>query len=87
MMLNQPLKTALVAEQSASNGCAAMSTQAGQNDEVAKLQAELDQMREMQSEMMRLLGTKQPNRILHDLRNLLQERIFLMAACKDADER
>jgi hypothetical protein len=46
---------------------------------------ELEQLRSVQRELMRLLGTTRPDRVLHDVRNLLQERIFLEAAVKRAE--
>lgn len=50
-----------------------------------KLLAELDHLRAQQRELMLLLGTTRPDRILHDVRNLLQERIFLEAACRQSE--
>ena len=46
------------------------------------MRAELDRLQAQQQELMKLLGTARPDRIVHDVRNLLQERMFLEAACK-----
>ena len=54
-------------------------------DDVARLRAELDRLLAQQRELMELLGTKRPDKILHDVRNLLQERIFLEAACRQSE--
>lgn len=50
--------------------------------EIAELRKELERLRAQQREIMQLLGTKMPERVIHDLRNLLQERIFLEAAAR-----
>jgi hypothetical protein len=50
--------------------------------ETDKLRLELDRLQAQQRELMQLLGTSRPDRIVHDVRNLLQERMFLEAACK-----
>lgn len=47
-----------------------------------RLRGELDRLRAQQQELMQLLGTTRPDRLVHDIRNLLQERMFLEAACK-----
>jgi hypothetical protein len=51
-------------------------------DEVDALRRELEQLRAMQTELMQLLKLNRPDRIVHDIRNLLQERIFLEAATR-----
>lgn len=50
--------------------------------ELARLRAALDRHEEREREMMELLGTARADKLVHDLRNLLQERMFLEAACK-----
>jgi hypothetical protein len=42
--------------------------------EVNRLRAERDRWQSQQAEIMRLLGAKSPDRIVHDLRNVLNER-------------
>ena len=42
--------------------------------EEARLRAERDRWQALQAEIMKLLGTKSPERIMHDLRNVLNER-------------
>jgi hypothetical protein len=54
-------------------------------EDVAGLRAELDRLLKQQRELMELLGTTRADRLLHDVRNLLQERIFLEAACRQMD--
>ena len=58
---------------------------AGSAEEFHRLRAELDRLLAQQRELMELLGTTRPDRILHDVRNLLQERIFLEAACRQME--
>ncbi|HEX8911416.1 MAG TPA: hypothetical protein VF796_03580 [Humisphaera sp.] len=60
-------------------------TEADQPLDYESLRRELEQHRAVQRELMRLLGTTRPDRVLHDVRNLLQERIFLEAAAKRAE--
>jgi len=55
-----------------------------------ELRAELDQMRaernrlaEMQSRIMELLNIKSPEKLLHDIRNVLNERELLKALVGD----
>lgn len=50
--------------------------------ELESLRADLKRLRDQQQELMQLLGTQRPDKLVHDLRNLLQERMFLEAACK-----
>jgi len=52
------------------------------SSELERMRAELDKLQAQQQELMKLLGTTRPDRIVHDVRNLLQERMFLEAACK-----
>ena len=52
------------------------------SSELERMRAELDRLNAQQQELMKLLGTTRPDRIVHDVRNLLQERMFLEAACK-----
>lgn len=42
--------------------------------EIERLRGERNRLSEMQARIMDLLGTKAPERILHDLRNVLNER-------------
>lgn len=55
-------------------------------EELQQLQAKLERLLSQQRELMKLLGTTREDRIVHDVRNLLQERIFLLAACKASEE-
>lgn len=55
-----------------------------------ELRAELDQVRadrnrmaEMQAKIMELLGVKSPDKLLHDIRNVLNERELLKALVGD----
>src|SRR6476620_5913714 len=50
--------------------------------ELDTLRADLKRLLDQQQELMQLLGTKRPDKLGHDVRNLLQERMFLEAACK-----
>jgi len=52
------------------------------SSELERMRAELDRLLAQQQELMKLLGTTRPDRVVHDVRNLLQERMFLEAACK-----
>ena len=56
------------------------------DSELQSLRDEVDRCHAVERELMGLLGTTRADRIVHDVRNLLQERIFLLAACKDTDE-
>lgn len=58
-----------------------------EDDELRALRAEVARFRAMEAELMQLLGTKRADRLVHDIRNLLQERIFLLAACREPDEK
>jgi hypothetical protein len=42
--------------------------------EIERLRGERNRLNETQTRMMELLGTKSPERLLHDLRNVLNER-------------
>jgi hypothetical protein len=48
--------------------------------------SELDALREREREIMQLLGTRSPDRILHDLRNLINE-VILLRALMQTDEK
>jgi hypothetical protein len=50
--------------------------------ELEHLRSDLKRLLDQQQELMQLLGTKRPDKLIHDVRNLLQERMFLEAACK-----
>lgn len=54
-------------------------------EDLPAMRAELDRLRNQQRELMELLGTTRPDKVLHDVRNLLQERIFLEAACRQME--
>ncbi len=58
---------------------------AGLLEELQMLREEAARWRAVEAELMQLLGTSRPDRIIHDVRNLLQERIFLIAACRDTE--
>src|SRR5579864_2505610 len=45
--------------------------------EVDRLRSERGQLREVQRQIMELLATRTPEKILHDLRNVLNERDLL----------
>jgi hypothetical protein len=47
--------------------------------EVERLRAERDRLLEMQSRVLELLGTDRPDRLVHDLRNVLNERALFRA--------
>lgn len=53
-------------------------------DELAHLRVEVEQLKEQQRELMQLIGAKRADRLIHDVRNLLQEMVFLEAANKRA---
>jgi hypothetical protein len=46
------------------------------------LHASYERMARRESELMQLLGTKSPDRLLHDVRNLLNELALLKAVAK-----
>ena len=46
--------------------------------------SQLDEMREREQEIMTLLRTKSPDRIVHDLRNVLNELELLRALANDS---
>jgi hypothetical protein len=45
----------------------------------------LDRLLAQQRELMELLGTKRPDRILHDVRNLLRNASSWKAACRQIE--
>ena len=45
--------------------------------ELQQLRAERDRMAEVQAEVMKLVGAPKPEKILHDLRNVLNELALL----------
>jgi len=47
--------------------------------EVERLRAERDRLLEMQKRVLELLGTDRPDRLVHDLRNVLNERALFRA--------
>jgi len=47
--------------------------------EVERLRGERDRLLEMQSRVLELLGTDRPDRLVHDLRNVLNERALFRA--------
>lgn len=47
--------------------------------EIEQLRGERARMLDRQNQAMELLGTKNPERLIHDLRNLLNERALLRA--------
>jgi len=47
--------------------------------EAERLRADRDRLNETQQRIMELLGTRSPERILHDLRNVLNERELFKA--------
>jgi len=47
--------------------------------EVDRLRADRDRLNDTQRRIMELLGTRAPDRILHDLRNVLNERELFKA--------
>ena len=57
----------------------------GLEAEIQSLRAERDAMAQRQTEIMRLLNAKSPERILHDLRNVLNELVLLKAITSDDD--
>jgi uncharacterized small protein (DUF1192 family) len=50
--------------------------------EVAKLRAEIERLRAKQAEVMELLGCKNPDKLVHDLRNILNEMQLLRLLAK-----
>ena len=56
--------------------------QQGAADELQSLRAERDTLNQRQQEIMKLLKTKSPDRILHDLRNVLNELVLLKAVAE-----
>ena len=50
--------------------------------EVERLRRDLDKLLRQQAELMQLVGTTRADRLVHDIRNVLQERMLLEAACK-----
>ena len=54
--------------------------------ELRTLRAERDTMAQRQDEIARLLNAKSPDRILHDLRNVLNELVLLKAIANTEDE-
>jgi hypothetical protein len=46
------------------------------------LRGDYERMARRESELMQLLGTKSPDRLLHDVRNLLNELALLKAVAK-----
>ena len=51
--------------------------------DAADLRAELDRLRDREREIVELLGAESPDRILHDLRNLLNEVQLLRLVVTD----
>lgn len=53
-------------------------------DEIQRLKAEQKILRDRESKIMELLGTKSPDQILHDFRNMLNEKeLFKVLAFRD----
>ena len=50
--------------------------------EIERLRRDLDKLLRQQAELMQLVGTTRADRLVHDIRNVLQERMLLEAACK-----
>ena len=85
-MLDQTLETpAPTLTGAAAAAGAAAPAAAPSGEDVERLRAELERLQKQQRELMELLGTTRPDKILHDVRNLLQERIFLEAACRQME--
>ncbi|HWE04407.1 MAG TPA: hypothetical protein VG326_18530 [Tepidisphaeraceae bacterium] len=57
--------------------------------ELEKLRAERDVLLDRQSSIMELVGSTKPERILHDIRNILNERILLrtLAGIEDDEQK
>ena len=55
--------------------------------ELAHLRAEVTELRAREKEIVELLGAKSTKRILHDLRNLLNERNLLRAVAGIEDDQ
>jgi hypothetical protein len=51
--------------------------------EVDQLRAEHSRLMAREREIMELIGASTPERILHDIRNLLNERMLLKALCDE----
>ncbi|QOV91027.1 hypothetical protein [Humisphaera borealis] len=68
-------------------GTASSSDESSKDEELRSLRVEVARCHALEAELMQLLGTKRVDRIVHDIRNLLQERIFLLAACRDSEEK
>ena len=84
-MLDQTLASSAPATPGLTAGAGTPADTRPSAEDVGRLQAELDRLLAQQRELMELLGTKRPDKILHDVRNLLQERIFLEAACRQSE--
>ena len=56
------------------------------HQQLQTLRAERDTMAQRQDEIARLLNAKSPDRILHDLRNVLNELVLLKAIANTEDE-
>lgn len=54
-------------------------------DEIERLRGEVSRLVERQTRMMELLGTTSPEKLLHDLRNLLNERELFKALADQLD--
>jgi hypothetical protein len=50
--------------------------------EIAELRAELERLRAKHAEMMELLGCSDPDKLIHDLRNVLNEMQLLRLLAK-----
>jgi predicted component of type VI protein secretion system len=73
------------ASENESHGPAGLSASAASDyspNDVARMRADLDRLLRQQAELMQLIGTTRPERLIHDIRNVLQERMLLEAACK-----
>src|SRR2546423_15513760 len=85
--LSQAATQRLVAEVQASvRGAAAAGESQGGGGEVQSIQAERDALAKQQAEVMKLLNAKSPERILHDLRNVLNELVLLKAVAETEEE-
>ena len=52
-------------------------------EDSASFRDELDRLRRREQEIMELLGTESPERIIHDLRNLINEVQLLRVLAED----
>src|SRR5262245_26450725 len=63
----------------------AMTSPSSSSVDVSEMRAELERLRQREAQIMTLIGCKSPEKLMHDLRNVLNE-LQLLRMLADADK-